>query len=364
MGSQCSNSVSTPTTSNAIHHDYTKGTVFSQKRNHQTCIIRNQPFCNGYYIYYLTDFGHGEKGIVIYNSKSNKFGNIIPYTGKFTPSFHSYTHCNDKLYIISVNNTITVYNLTSNKSLQKNIEPIRHVSHDCGKFSTSIIVHDNIHIIGGSKNFHLHKMYDINKNIIYQPKIESHNRNKKCIHNPCVVYINKLNKLFMFGGYDGIKYVALDAFYCSSVVIDDNFIELVKHTLLDIGYPSDVMCIIIEYMLDNTNELNVVWTENKSATLPISLSRCGYILYDKFLFTFGGYTNHEYIAKIYCLNIFNMDNGWKLLDNIQCPIAACYHAVLVQNKAVHLFTRSNNVETPQHFAVSMQVLLLNKGIFS
>eukprot|EP01083_Nonionella_stella_P111461 326906_1 len=359
MGAECS-LISKGSSSNGDNIDYTRGTRWSSKLNHQTCILRNTPFCIGHYIYYLTDFRVGENGIVIYNAKSNRLEEIISYNcasdKTYTLNCHSFSIYQDKIYIISaVNNTIMVYDL--NTSSIKDAISFLPVQHNVGKFSTSLMIHGNIHIIGGHNNTSMHKMYDIHKNILYESHSDNTWYGTKSIHNACAVYINRVNKLFMFGGYDGNKCIALDTFYCSSVVIDDNFIESVKVTLVEIGYLSDVMHIILEYIVDSNDKLNIVWEKNEAATLIIPLSRCGYIVYEEYVFTFGGYTNHQYEDKIFWLNVLHTDDGWKTVPSITCPLKACYHAVLVQNKTVHILTRSNNVETPQHFAVAMKVLL-------
>eukprot|EP01084_Bolivina_argentea_P159274 277413_1 len=243
--------------------------------------IRNTPIStDDGYIYCSTDY----EGLKRFNIKKNKYDQMI----KFSPQDqyqlnkfqgHCCAHLNGFIYFVSHSGSdIFTYDIINDK--WKQIDDINRKSWftSIGYHATAIIVHNNIHLIGGENYNHI--IYNIKQN-----SIQKTFRFNVMTAEPCIVHHATTNK-----------------------IIDDNLVE---------------------------------WIENKNAALITPLWQCGYVLYKNYIITFGGNLNFgkRVTDRITVIDIYNIDIGWKI-SNMKCPKEQVYHAVVsTDQSSVHLFTR-------------------------
>eukprot|EP01084_Bolivina_argentea_P159275 277414_1 len=317
--------------------------------------IRNTPIStDDGYIYCSTDY----EGLKRFNIKKNKYDQMI----KFSPQDqyqlnkfqgHCCAHLNGFIYFVSHSGSdIFTYDIINDK--WKQIDDINRKSWftSIGYHATAIIVHNNIHLIGGENYNHI--IYNIKQN-----SIQKTFRFNVMTAEPCIVHHATTNKMYMFGGRGSnnsqYTYELFNTFYCSSFIIDEYFIESVQKTLTEIcAFSDDASKIIIDYTFSIDDNL-VEWIENKNAALITPLWQCGYVLYKNYIITFGGNLNFgkRVTDRITVIDIYNIDIGWKI-SNMKCPKEQVYHAVVsTDQSSVHLFTRDGT----KHFVISIASLM-------
>ena len=97
--------------------------------------------------------------------------------------------------------------------------------------------------------------------------------------------------------------------------------------------PREIINIVYRF---HCNKLEYNWTKIKSCTLKQPMVDCGYLIYDRFLITFGGKVYHGVtIDNIYILDLRELQRGW-MESSTKCPEKNEYRAILTSQNIVHL----------------------------
>ena len=244
----------------------------------------------GDFIWYSTDYDEGERAMVQYCIKTNTIQDICKYPQDMTPMFHSCCLFNDMIYIIDGQHGEIISFNPSTKTFAKKLE-IEKI----GDNPSCIQLHDKIHIFHGAYN-RQHLIYSPIDNQVIVKEDEITTKNMRYV--PLINYKNQLCRL---GGYSNTgSYAPTDLFLMSNVI--------------------------------EKNDENIIWTEKENLKLKESVYKFGCIIYENFIFTFGGILEgNNYSDNISCLDISNDKNKWKTLE-IKCPQETEYTAVLVPGR--------------------------------
>eukprot|EP01084_Bolivina_argentea_P110436 197196_1 len=127
---------------------------------------------------------------------------------------------------------------------------------------------------------------------------------KLCEH--ALLYQQKTNRLFMFGGYSFKTFDRFDDFW-----------------MMDLND------------MDSTFK-KCIWKKNKKRKMIKDLSRFGYILYDdRIIIIFGGGNDERHWDEIYYLDLNDDNSSWKR-STVKCPKRGNYDAVLCGDNTVQI----------------------------
>ena len=259
-------------------------------------------------MWYSTRFDHGEQGMVQYDIKSDSIINIVKYPQNIRPAAHAICCYKDKIFMINGWNGEIILFDPSTQIFTKKLTITR-----LGASAVCVVIHDCIHIFNGRLNTK-HMIYSISNNNIITINDPTTTTEMSAV---CLAKYN--NKCLKFGGWNVKEKQAMDEFWISSEIKDDDDND--------------------EYIFLYND---IKWTLKEEWKLLHGLDSCGTIVYNNWVVTFGGtVADDEYIDSIFVLNLQRND-GWKETKHIKCPIASQYRGILDDSEdEVHLFTRLN-----------------------
>eukprot|EP01084_Bolivina_argentea_P239594 402669_1 len=272
----------------------------------------------GDYIWYSTSYRVGEKGMVEYDTKSNKVVSNIPYPHDIQPWCQSVCRYQNNIYIVNGwKGQIITFNTQTKQFCEiLNIPEI-------GNYSSSIMIDNEIHIFNGDKNC---------DHIVFNPKTQ-HITTFKDYHQTKGIRFQSILKynsgIIRFGGLD-----------CKHSKYLDEFVIGLRNR-----NPSTC---------DGPYTWNVV--PSLKLPLPLLIKR-GYILYhEHIVIIFGGYGNRDYGDRIYLSNLNNSQQGWIEIKDLQCPLKSAFQAILLHNN-VHLLCMDNHDKAPNHYVLEIDHIL-------
>eukprot|EP01084_Bolivina_argentea_P288353 494890_1 len=286
--------------------------LWNELQASSTCCIRPNIICNGTSIWLSTDYDEGERGMIEYDTKSHRIISVTKYPKDIQPDIHSLCLYNNLIYIIDgEHGKIYTFDPVQKRfQLKLNINPL-------GVF-TNCIATDNgiIYIFNGDKNVGYYYIYSTKSNTIKSVR-DTHKYST--LVEQCTISTD--NKLFRIGGISQNYKFMCDSVYSAA-----------SH--------------------------NVAWSEEFK--LPRGLCGFGLIYYKKYIIIFGGcYKPKQYLNHIYVFNLQNKIASWKRLEHLKCPLQNKYHAILMADNNVHLFTMPNaskNIK-PKHFSIPISYIV-------
>ena len=119
--------------------------------------------------------------------------------------------------------------------------------------------------------------------------------------------------------------------------------------------PSDTFYSSCKMKSNGSGEIQ--WTMKSKNKLKQGINRCGYIIHDHFIVSFGGRVDgSKYIDNIYILDMKH-NNGWIQAKHIKCPLPSLYRAIIDSDNNVHLFTQNNPDKVTKHYSMSIKNVL-------
>eukprot|EP01084_Bolivina_argentea_P216141 367218_1 len=327
-----------------------------------TQLIRRRTFAiNNNKIIYSTDYdwlNQTVSGIFEYDYNNNTHNTIQLWrdTNYFPKYFISIYHKTDnKIIFVGGRNNffgmykkIIIYNLSNNEMEELEIDA------EIGGFARLILTQNNthLHIIGGMSNNN-HIMYNLLTN--ESKNIHSfHETNPKISHH-ALVHCKSANSMILFGGYSFEIEKYFDDFWMfktnNTQLLIDGYVKCFLNENINniqMKYVFSLNEIILQYLgIYN----NCKWNKYENLKLPKKLCQFGYVLYNnRYIITFGGETcRDKAIDSIYYMDLIG-DMKWKM-STVQCPEAGYYHALIVNNKTVHIIPYYGTRTT--HFCIDI-----------
>ena len=310
----------------------------------ETCNIQNKLVCIDDSIWYSTLYNHGEKGMVEYDLKiAGGRKEIVKYTDDIVHlQYHSVCKFQNLIYIVDglKGGGIIEFNPATHKFTKKLVK-----MEEIGANPSLLISGDYIHIYNGNRN-------DKEIALIYDPindKIETIKDEFAAEEISDGYSVKYKDRLIRFGGYNGCERKDIDDFWFTAEI---DIVYGFVHVNAANEVPLDIVKLIHEFFCDPQQH---IWTRFDNFKMIKPLKRCGYILYEDFILTFGGYVGRgEWIDNIYILDIRDKDKGWIEID-AKCPEKSEYRAVLTENNDVHLFGASQEC----HYSIHLSKILPN-----
>ena len=265
---------------------------------------------------------NSKNGIVQFDCNSNQVTNIIEYPETLIPKGHTCCQYNDKIYLIDgVNGKITEFDPLLKTFITKIDIPKIH------GFPSAIQIFDKVHIMFGRDNASKYFIYDPIKNTLAEFESDTKEKIASCS------ILKYKNHIIRFGGHSYEP-------------------ELKQNPYLD-------TCMItskIEPHDDNAPQ----WTTKNEWNLPQCINQFGVILYGHYVLIFGGglYVDRKrtYQDSVYLLDL-TLNDGWKLLNHIKCPMKSWYLATMTGDNQVHLIARQNAKKDTGHYSLPISTIL-------
>ena len=287
-------------------------------------------------IWYSTDHKDGEQGMVQYCLITNTVKNIVKYPEFVQPSYHCVCCLNNIIYIIDGFNGYIISFNPSNNEFGSKIEMVIIADYcsvmNIGDYCSAVAIDGKIHIYNGMHNDKsLSYIYDPNTNEVKSVKDIFASRR---MSNVAILNCPQIpGKLLRFGGYNNEKKTFLDCFLVRFKIKDALIPGYVRQITGYDKYPVDIINVIM--MFSDHDEYS--WMQLDAWELKYKMYDFGYILYDHYIITFGGYsTPCIFTDEVFILDVLNQDKGW-IESNIKCPKNGAYIAILTSNETVHLF---------------------------
>ena len=283
------------------------------------------------------------KGILIYKASSKKWKVLIQYPESLRSTNHTLAYDEDNHWVCLYGEESLIHGFSvptgfSSKSSYK-VYDGKSFGVDVKSGASMLIIDKNVHIIGGETNTK-HFMWKKSKSPLWQEiyhfdTLKSGNKNNGvvCLKNKgmiinflynvwsnilCVIcfFLIFVGLIYVFGGHDGDKG---DLGSIWEYTVSKN-----KWRLLDIRMPFKM------------SSFGVFPTHK-----------------EKYIVFFGGESNGKLMDNIL---IFDTVYTSFKLSTYKCPVAAKFHAVLMPNNAIHLFTRNDG----RHWTIPLQKIVNGK----
>ena len=297
--------------------------------------IHNKVVQIGDSIWYSTACGSGEQGMVEYCLKTNKTKQIVKYKdNSIKLEQHSVCKYKNIIYIINCvyNPANSVSNIIEFNPMKKKFVD-RGVIHEIsgGWYYPSVIVdNDAIHIYNNEKI--LCYIYYPLTNKIERIFDAFHLCGEQATTGGCLIKYD--NKLLRFGAVKCRQFINNFMVGTNGIEIAYGFIRRNESELSLSQIPLDVFGMISKFYC---NGYQYVWTRIDQWKLIKPMIGFGYIIYQSFIITFGGFLGAAGATNnIYILNMDNKEKGW-IKSSIKCPAGSKYRAILTRSNDIHLF---------------------------